>query len=54
MQDKLGSNIDSNATLLWYLEYAAAFGVVNASAEVSYNINYCYLENLKIKLESNG
>ena len=39
MQGGLGKNADSSqAALLWYLEYTSAFGVVGASAKVSYNI----------------
>ena len=34
MQDKLGQNVYSDAKLNYYLEYQAAFGVVEASAEV--------------------
>ena len=39
MKDKIGDNVQSDATLEWYLEYTPSFAVAEASMKVSF-INY--------------
>jgi hypothetical protein len=53
MKDKLGNNVNSDATLEWYLEYTPSFAVAEATSKVTITllIIYFFYSNRILTLE---